>query len=309
MRILAAGILLLLSTGAASAQGASCAFTVSDLNFGIIDALSGSVATTFGTVTVDCTNDVRRVCPNIGAGSGGATAATRFLSNASTGTTLDFQLYSDGGQVWGSTYVSPPGGEPPAIDLDANGDAAVQINGRATPALTRPGTYSSSFTDTHFVFGGAELTCSDPSLGALGTESPSFTASAILEPSCSFQVQGIDFGSHGLLNQGVSATGDVAVTCTSQTGYTVSLGPGGAGPGTAPSERRMASAADGEIRYGLYQDAAFTQGWGDAPGTNVSGVGSGSEQHLPVYAHVPSQATPAAGTYTDTVVVTVTITE
>ncbi|MCR6502850.1 spore coat protein U domain-containing protein [Shinella sp. CPCC 101442] len=38
----------------------------------------------------------------------------------------------------------------------------------------------------------------------------------------------------------------------------------------------------------------------------MSGTGSGSQQDITIYGRVPAQNTPLAGTYTDTVVVTVT---
>lgn len=62
------------------------------------------------------------------------------------------------------------------------------------------------------------------------------------------------------------------------------------------------------MTYGLYKDAARSQPWGDAttPGSTVAGAGNGLVQQLTVYGRVPPQTTPSPGTYTDTVVVTLT---
>ncbi len=62
------------------------------------------------------------------------------------------------------------------------------------------------------------------------------------------------------------------------------------------------------VTYGLYKDTDRAQPWGDAatPGSTVAGTGNGATQTLTVYGRVPPQATPSAGVYTDTVVVTVT---
>jgi spore coat protein U-like protein len=61
------------------------------------------------------------------------------------------------------------------------------------------------------------------------------------------------------------------------------------------------------ITYGLYRDTARTLPWGSTSGTNtVGGTGTGSNQALSVYGRVASQNTPSPGTYTDSVVVTVT---
>ena len=61
------------------------------------------------------------------------------------------------------------------------------------------------------------------------------------------------------------------------------------------------------VTYGLYRDAAHALPWGKQPGSNsLPGVGTALIQTLPVYGLVPVQTTPPAGTYTDTIVVSVT---
>lgn len=60
------------------------------------------------------------------------------------------------------------------------------------------------------------------------------------------------------------------------------------------------------VTYGLYKDAARSQPWGSAGTQLVTGSGAGAAQNLPVYGRVLPQSTPPAGSYTDTVVVTVT---
>jgi spore coat protein U-like protein len=68
--------------------------------------------------------------------------------------------------------------------------------------------------------------------------------------------------------------------------------------------------ADGNgryIQYELYRDSARSQRWGNTPGTDSSDdTGSGSAQTATVYGRVPAQAVTAAGTYSDTVTVTLT---
>jgi spore coat protein U-like protein len=60
------------------------------------------------------------------------------------------------------------------------------------------------------------------------------------------------------------------------------------------------------VLYGLYQDSARTQPWGNTVGTNTtSGTGTGTAQTQTVYGRVAAQATPAPGSYSDSVVVTV----
>jgi spore coat protein U-like protein len=114
----------------------------------------------------------------------------------------------------------------------------------------------------------------------------------------------VDFGSHGLLNTDTDQTGTVSVTCTNGTSYTVGLGVGG-GTGATITDRRMNGPGGATVLYHLYRDTNRTLNWGDIGGADVQGgTGNGSLQSLTVYGRVPIQTTPAAGDYTDTVLVT-----
>jgi len=59
------------------------------------------------------------------------------------------------------------------------------------------------------------------------------------------------------------------------------------------------------ITYGIYQDPARTQPWGDALGTTLGDTGNGLAHHI-TYGRVPPQTTPTPGTYTEAIVVTLT---
>jgi spore coat protein U-like protein len=61
------------------------------------------------------------------------------------------------------------------------------------------------------------------------------------------------------------------------------------------------------VLYGLYRDAARSQAFGNTIGTNTAaGTGTGLSQTLTVYGRVAPQATPAPGTYADTITATLT---
>jgi spore coat protein U-like protein len=95
------------------------------------------------------------------------------------------------------------------------------------------------------------------------------------------------------------------VQCTNATPYTVGLNGGNSGA-VDPTNRKMSKGSE-TIIYGLYQNSARTQPWGSTSGANtVGGTGTGSSQGLTVYGRVASQTTPSPGSYTDSVVVTVT---
>lgn len=115
----------------------------------------------------------------------------------------------------------------------------------------------------------------------------------------------VAFGAQGILSLAVNSTGSISAHCTNGLPYAIALD-AGAGTGATTSARKMTAGA-GTISYALYRDSARTQNWGNTAGTDtLAGTGSGSVQTVTVYAQAPAQTTPAAGTYTDTVNVTIT---
>lgn len=309
-------IVLMLLPSLARAQ--SCSYTVTSLNFGLIDTLSGTAATSTATFTATCSGSLPLllpvlVCPHIAAGTGGATSAAA-RQMASGVNSLNYQLYSDPAMsvVWGThnwAYASRP---PPLLlspNLFGNSTDTLTLYGRVPggQATVPPGTYLSTFSGGQLEFRSRTTLLSsscDTGAGNLGT-SPTFTINATVAANCLVATQNIDFGPKGVLDANADATGQVSVTCTPSTAYTVSLN-GGTTGGT-PTNRKMSKGGE-RVTYGLYKDAARSQPWGDAgtPGSTVAGTGTGLAQPLIVYGRVPPQTTPSAGVYTDTVVVTIT---
>ncbi|HHI81785.1 MAG TPA: spore coat U domain-containing protein, partial [Rhizobiales bacterium] len=59
--------------------------------------------------------------------------------------------------------------------------------------------------------------------------------------------------------------------------------------------------------YKMFSDSGRTSNWGETVTVDtVAGIGNGASQTLTIYGRVPAQTTPAPGTYTDTVTITVT---
>ncbi len=107
-------------------------------------------------------------------------------------------------------------------------------------------------------------------------------------------------------------TGSVSTLCTNGAAATITLGQGlNAAPGstdTAPL-RRLSSGggAPTYLNYSLSQDASRTVAWGNTQATGVVVNGTGNLAPVTAYARLPSaQTTAAVGTYTDTVIATVT---
>ncbi|MBN8952933.1 MULTISPECIES: spore coat U domain-containing protein [unclassified Rhizobium] len=312
-------LLILLLPSICAAQ--SCNFSATDMNFGAVDTLSGTPVNMTSTISVTCSGGLldlgKRllICPNIGAGSGGASssAARQMLNGTSS---LDYQLYSDTGRsvVWGSSSW-PYASRAPVYALTmsllngsligATGSMTIYGAALGTPSTAVPGAFTSSFTSTYnafyYVYSSA-TNCTAPT-GTIGTAS--FNVNASVAANCLVSVQNINFGTQGVLSANVDATGSVTATCSPGTTYTISLN--GGTSNAAPTARQMKMGTQA-VTYGLYKDTNRSQPWGDVntPGSTVAGTGTGTGQLLTVYGRVPPQTTPAPGVYTDTVVVTLT---
>ena len=310
-----------LGLGCAVASGPvfaqSCNFSISALNFGTINLSANTPFTSTTTYSASCTgtaNTTVRTCPNIDVGSGGSTTGNpRFLLNG--GTQLNFNLYQDASytSVWGSNLWGFAGSYPsPTVDVALNGSgsgsASMTMYGRvwAGQQTLAAGTYSSTFSGSQASVAydyATNGTCS--TIGSSHATSAAFTVSATNATVCSVSVAPLNFPQAGVLQSTITGTTTITLTCTNSAAYTVALD-GGLSAATDPTQRKMSLSA-AQITYGLYQDAARTQPWGDSAGTNTAaGIGSGLAQNLTVYGRVPAQTTPAPGTYSDTVVVTVT---
>jgi spore coat protein U-like protein len=310
-RWLIAIVVLTLLAVPASAQ--TCNFGITNEAFGNVDVIAGGAVDTTATLSVNCTGVAIvsvRICPSIGAGSGGATATARQMLGPG-GAVLNYQLYQDAARtvVWGSYTWGLPG-TPPTIDLPlslGSGSTTRTIYGRifAGQSTVPAGSYLSNFTvaDTDFVYATLGITpCPNLLLPQHGH--PTFSATATVVSNCLVSAQNIDFGTHGVLGANVDATGLVSVTCTPSTSYTVGLNGGNAG--APPAARKMSKGAE-TVTYGLYRDASRNLVWGNTIGADTAaGTGNGLAQNLTVYGRVPAQSTPSPGLYTDTIIATVT---
>jgi spore coat protein U-like protein len=139
------------------------------------------------------------------------------------------------------------------------------------------------------------------------TATTTFQVRITIQASCIINSAGtLDFGTNGVLAANVDASSTLSVQCTASTPYTISLDPG-TGSGATVAVRKMTGPASATINYSLYQDGARSLVWGQTISTDtVAGTGTGSAQSYTVFGRVPSQSTPGAGLYTDTITVTVT---
>ena len=142
---------------------------------------------------------------------------------------------------------------------------------------------------------------------ATTTTTTTFAVSAQIVATCTINsASTLNFGnSIGVLSANVDQSSTIQVTCTNTTGYTIGLD-AGTGSGATVAVRKLTSGGT-TINYSLYTTNTFGTVWGNTIGTDtVAGTGTGSTQSYTVWGRIPPQTTPAPGTYTDTITVTVT---
>lgn len=145
----------------------------------------------------------------------------------------------------------------------------------------------------------------------LGLLALPLSAHALLA-TCTVSATGITFPAY--VSPGGSnadSTGDVAVTCTALVvgigSYTIALN---AGSGTFVN-RTLKSGANA-LTYNIYTDSARSIIWGDGTGTTQTESDSylilltPTTRHYTPYGRIPGAQNKPAGTYTDTVTVTIT---
>lgn len=145
---------------------------------------------------------------------------------------------------------------------------------------------------------------SDASLAATAVTTMPITIT--ITAGCQISAAPLNFGTAAGLFAAVNANTTLTVTCTNTTPYKIGLDAGG-NTGATTTIRKMKAAGADLINYRLYQDSGLTTNFGNTVNTDtVAGTGTGSSQSIIVYGQVPTQASPAPGTYTDTVNVTLT---
>lgn len=317
-RLLLLVIVFLAACQSAQAQvcGASTTIT-SPISFTGVDILSGGYVDTTATLTIQCTGllGLMQVCTSFNAGTGGANGSTsRQLVRVGGTETINVQLYQDAAYSvpWGS-LTDPSLGSVPAIGvllvLGLGGTATQTVYARlfGNQQTVVPGTYVSTI-DMSLRFGIVSLLtgCNSPLL-TYTQNGPSFQVQAVVPKSCLLSVQDhVNFGSHPLLNSNIDAQGNLSVQCTNSTPFNIALSAGN-GSGATVTSRKMTGPGGATINYQIFRDGGMSQNWGQTIGSDTyAATGSGLLTLKPVYGRVPPQSTPQVGTYTDTLLVTLT---
>ncbi len=317
-RRLAACVLALLAQMPSGASAQSCSVASASLNFGSISPVQAGNTDTSTTLTVSCSGfllqgAVARACLNLGVGSGDTGISPRVLSSGAN--QLQYNLYADSARsvVWGGRTTPAT----PAIQVDVSlgllgtGSATVTVYGRVPSGQTTApaGTYTQSFSST------AATVYALPNPGSTAcssiTSNPttfSLSTSATLVSDCLISATDLNFGTAGLLTSALTASSAVTLNCTNQAPWTLALSTGSGSGATFSNRLLTRSGGTQTVGYNLYTSSAYTTVWGDGTGSSstVAGTGTGLAQSTTVFGRVPAQTTPQAGTYSDSIIVTVT---
>jgi spore coat protein U-like protein len=160
---------------------------------------------------------------------------------------------------------------------------------------------------TRFIYAAAGLAACTAAAGGAeaSSASGSLPVSLTIQGACSLQsAANLGFGAQTSVGANLYATSVIGVTCTNSTPYTVGLS-AGTGSGATVAARMMMNGS-ASIPYAIYQDAGHSQVWGVTSGVDTqAGTGTGLIQSFTAYGEVPPVSNPLAGSYSDTISVTV----
>ena len=148
---------------------------------------------------------------------------------------------------------------------------------------------------------------------AASPQTANLSVTATVAANCTIATTAVDFGAYDPVTANASAailqTGKVSVSCTTGSAATVTLGQGAhsdTGSSDADPARRMSDGTTHFLTYTLYSEPTRTTEWGNTTPTGLAYTGTGASQDLTVYGTLPGGQNVPVGSYSDTVVATIT---
>jgi spore coat protein U-like protein len=138
------------------------------------------------------------------------------------------------------------------------------------------------------------------------TATANLAVTANVAAACSVSTTAVAFGAYNPIDPNpLLGVGSIVASCTKGTGSRIDLS-SGTGSGTTTGRKMTGSL--GTLNYNLYTDASRTTTWGDnigAPGLVIPMAPDSTPRTFPVYGKVPAVQDAFAGSYADSVLVTV----
>ena len=147
-----------------------------------------------------------------------------------------------------------------------------------------------------------------PRLVEAATASGTLTVNATVVSACLISNGTLSFGNYDPTSASVTnGSTTLTLTCTPGTAYNIGLS-AGAGTGATVALRQLTNGAN-LLGYKLFRDSGRSLNWGVTIGTDtLSGTTSvvSLTNTITVYGQIPAQQAAVAGSYADTVAITVT---
>lgn len=139
------------------------------------------------------------------------------------------------------------------------------------------------------------------------TDTTTFLVTATVANTCAVTATNLAFGAYDPNVGDLDGTSIITATCTSGTNYDIGLDTGGNAANATTTTRAMGDGGANYLDYELYSDSGRTVVWGDTIGTNtVNQTSAGGAETHTVYGQVPGSQFVPAGSYSDTINVTIT---
>ena len=119
---------------------------------------------------------------------------------------------------------------------------------------------------------------------------------------CDVSSPGVNFGNYDPLSSSATdGVGNINVSCDAEVSFTITLSSGMA----SYAERHMIAGAN-VLAYNLYVDAARVMVWGDGTAGTSTVSATATIADRTVYGRLPPRQSVPAGSYIDTITVTIT---
>lgn len=140
------------------------------------------------------------------------------------------------------------------------------------------------------------------------TTTTTFQVTATVNSACTVSATNLTFGIYDPSAAAHDDTSTVTVTCTKATAYDIGLDAGLAAGATVTTRKMQHGTLTDLLNYSLYSDAGRTTNWGNTVSTDTVHVASatGAAENHTVYGRIATGQYVTAGSYADTITVTVT---
>ena len=288
---------LVLAPGRAEATVTSCILTTQGIAFSPYNTQTKAQVDSTGSISVECSGSGNSNTVSIHLTGGWLSTACSNREMRNNGNPLVYNVYRNSTRT--NTFCNGNN----RVELTFSFGTATQ----QTQTVTMWGRVTSNqnpvYTATPYTDSLTATARSGTSNNGTVLGSTAVPISSMVAAICTISAGTLGFGSYS--GATLDAAAAVGVNCSNGAPYYVALGGGNNQSG---SLRRMAGPVGNLLSYQLYSDSARLTPWGDGSaqlGARRGGTGSGAAQSLSVYGRIPAAQSPAAGSYSDSVVVTI----